>query len=129
MVYSKNGTKYNIPDDYLSKQMQLLKISKMEAVQLWLEDEGVEANEEQEALDKKGKAFKPDHGIAKKRASVARERKPNEEKREIIQWIADLLGEKEVKDVKIPKVEREVTFKIGENDYSITLICHRPNKK
>ena len=129
MLYTRNGTKYNIPDDYLSKQMQLLKISKMEAVQLWLEDEGVEVNEEQEELDKKGKAFKPDHGIAKKRASVARERKPNEEKREIIQWIADLLGEKEVKDVKIPKVEREVTFKIGENDYSITLICHRPNKK
>ena len=61
--------------------------------------------------------------------TVARERKPNEEKREIIQWIADLLSEKEVKDVKIPKIEREVTFKIGENDYSITLICHRPNKK
>lgn len=129
MLYSKNGTKYNIPDDYLAKQMQLLKISKMEAVQLWLEDEGVEKNQEQEELDKKGKVFKADHGIDKKRASVARERKPNEEKREIIQWLADAIGEKEVKDLKIAKVEREITFKIGENDYSVTLICHRPTKK
>ena len=34
MLYSKNGTKYNIPDDYLSKQMQLLKISVVSAGQM-----------------------------------------------------------------------------------------------
>lgn len=43
MLYTNpQGKKFNIPDDYLSKQMQNLGVSKMEAVQLWLEDNGVE---------------------------------------------------------------------------------------
>ena len=46
MLYTNpQGKKFNIPDDYLSKQMQNLGVSKMEAVQLWLEDTGVDKNE------------------------------------------------------------------------------------
>ena len=86
MLYTNpQGKKFNIPDDYLSKQMQNLGVSKMEAVQLWLEDNGVEKNEELETLDQEAKKTKIQHGAGdKKRTSATRERKPNLEKQNII---------------------------------------------
>lgn len=49
-----------------------------------------------------------------------RERKPNEEKRAIIQKLFSVL-----EDAEIVNPEKEITFKIGENNYSISLILHR----
>lgn len=125
MTYKYKGKTYNIPDDYLSKQMQILGASKMEAVQMWLEDEGLLENEELNALDDKSKAVKIQHGAGKgERKSVQRERKPNPEKRELIQKIADALTADGI-EANIFKLEREIKFKIGENEYSITLTLHR----
>lgn len=64
-----------------------------------------------------------------------RERKPNEEKREIINFLAyslgecDKFGENFAETVETTNIEREITFKIGENAYSLTLTCHRKPKK
>ena len=136
MLYTNSqGKKFNIPDDYLSKQMQNLGVSKMEAVQLWLEDTGVEKNEEQEALDKEAKKTKVQHGAGdKKRATSTRERKPNLEKQNIIAALASVFAEDNFSDgltienIKIVKPEREISFQIKENSYSLTLTCHRKGK-
>ena len=64
-----------------------------------------------------------------------RERKPNEEKREIINCLSYSLGECDkfdenfAENVQIVNPEREITFKIGEKCYSLTLTLHRPPKK
>lgn len=50
-----NGIKKNIPDNDLKRIMNGLKISQEEAIQIWLEDEGVIINPEQEALVQKSK--------------------------------------------------------------------------
>lgn len=136
MLYTNpQGKKFNIPDDYLSKQMQNLGVSKMEAVQLWLEDNGVERNEELESLDEKAKKTKIQHGAGdKKRTSATRERKPNLEKQNIIAALASILAEDNFSDgltienVKTVKPEREISFHIKENSYSLTLTCHRKGK-
>ena len=67
-----------------------------------------------------------------------RERKPNDEKRSLIAEIASRMEsfhymEEEnpasnVDFVKIVNPEREITFKVGENVYSLTLTCHRKPK-
>ena len=49
-----------------------------------------------------------------------RERKPNEEKRAIIRKLFSVL-----EDAEIVNPEKEITFRIGENNYSISLILHR----
>jgi hypothetical protein len=134
MLYSLNGKKYNIPDDYLTKNMQLLKISKMEAVQLWLEDENVLQNDELDALDAKAKNVKIDHGTSKGVGLTqknSRPRKENPEKRDLIKFFYENINncaEKGIKNAKITKSEREISFSIGENDYSLTLTCHRAKK-
>lgn len=53
-----------------------------------------------------------------------RERKKDSEKAEIIAKIAEIFG----KNAEIIKEEREISLKIGENDYSITLTKHRTPK-
>lgn len=68
-----------------------------------------------------------------------RERKPNEEKRALISAIGSCLEDFHRNDeedlvslvdsVEIVNPEREITFKIGEKCYSLTLTLHRPPKK
>lgn len=64
-----------------------------------------------------------------------RERKPNEEKRDLIAYVAHAMGECDHFDenfaqtVEVVNIEREITFKVGENCYSLTLTCHRKPKK
>ena len=78
-------------------------------------------------------------GKARATESKPRERKPNEEKRALIAAIASCLEDFHRNDeedlvshvdlVEIANVEREITFKIGENAYSLTLTLHRKPKK
>ena len=58
-----------------------------------------------------------------------RERKPNEEKRALIAFVGKALEGAAVESVAIVNAEREVTFRVGENEYSLTLTCHRKPKK
>lgn len=64
-----------------------------------------------------------------------RERKPNEEKRDVIAYVAHALGECDhyeedfAQTVEIVNIERQIDFKIGENHYSLTLTCHRKPKE
>jgi hypothetical protein len=67
-----------------------------------------------------------------------RPRKPNEEKRALVEAIASCLEDfhrndeedlvSHVESVEIVNPEREITFKIGEKCYSLTLTLHRPPK-
>lgn len=57
-----------------------------------------------------------------------RERKPNEEKRMLIAFVGKALEGAEVENIAVANAEREVTFRVGENEYSLTLTCHRKPK-
>ena len=58
-----------------------------------------------------------------------RERKPNEEKRMLIAFVSKAMEGAEVENITVANVEREVTFRVGENEYSLTLTCHRKPKQ
>ena len=54
MVYElDNGKKVKIPDEEIEKSMKALDLTKEEAIEMWLEDEGYLDNEEQNELTKK----------------------------------------------------------------------------
>lgn len=107
----------------------------------WIEEQEDADPELLKEMEKKAK----DSGATKVKAKRApnyslegqkkRERKPNEEKREIISFLAHSLGECDKFDenfaetVETVNIERQIDFKIGENHYSITLTCHRKPKK
>lgn len=130
MIYNFNGKNIRIPDVEIQKSMKLLNLSQDEAIQMWLEDEGYLENEVVEELTAKAKENKINHEAKtdKPRKSVKRERKPDEEKENLIKILADCL-ESHGFEAKITNKSKIVEFNIGENHYKLDLIKQRPPKK
>ncbi len=129
MKYNFNGKEIRIPDSEISKSMKVLNISQDEAVQMWLEDEGYIKNAEVEALTEKAKTNKISHEAKsdKTRKKTVRERKVDTTKKRLLEDVRILiegLGGK----IESVKTETEITFTLGDAEYSFKLIKHRPKK-
>ena len=118
--------------------METLDLTRDEAEQLWEDDQNeVETEEMRQMAEnaKKNGLLKPGareivepNGKRKPR----KPREPDEEKREIISKMGEAiynLYPAWVIDWDITNPEREITFQIGDNKYSLTLTRHRPPKK
>ena len=134
-----------MPDEkWIQSTMKTLDLTREEAIEMWCDDRDIDQGkakdfdldpEKQKVVKQMTKAG----GKARATENKPRERKPNEEKRALIAEIASCLEGfhrfdeenlvSRVDLVEIANVEREITFKIGENAYSLTLTLHRkPNK-
>ena len=136
MTYNLNGKNIHIPDNEITKSMKLLDLSKDEAIQMWLEDEGYLENAEVEALTAKAKVNKISHEAKsdKPRKAVKRERKPDEEKENLIAILENCLlntadnSNLDVNSVKITNKSKVIEFNVGNNHYKLDLIRQRPPK-
>ena len=126
------------PDEkWIKSTMKALDLTREEAIEMWTDDHDIDQGkakdfdldpEKQKIVKEMTKAG----GKARAKETKPRERKPNDEKREIIKYLNDFLVnncQNYINSVEIANIEREITFKIGENDYSLTLTCHRKPKK
>ena len=127
-----------MPDEkWIKSTMKALDLTRAEAIEMWMDDHDIDQGkakdfdldpEKQKVVKEMTKAG----GKARAKETKPRERKPNDEKRTIIQDLNDFLVnscQDYINLVEIVNVEREITFKIGENAYSLTLTCHRKPKK
>ena len=130
MKYNFNGKEIRIPDAELEKNMKVLGLSKDEAIQMYLEDEGYLENEEIEALTEKAKVNKVSREAKadKPRKKTVRERKPDVEKENLIVLLANCL-KNEGFQVEITNKSKLIEFVIGENRYKLDLIRQRQLKK
>ena len=126
------------PDEkWIQSTMKALDLTREEAIEMWMDDHDIDQGkakdfdldpEKQKVVKEMTKAG----GKARAKETKPRERKPNDEKRTIIQDLNDFLVnscQDYINLVEIVNIEREITFKIGENAYSLTLTCHRKPKK
>lgn len=129
MTYNLNGKNIRISDAEISKSMKILNISKEEAIQMWLEDEGYLENQTVEELTAKAKVNKVNHEAKseKPRKVVKRERKPDEEKENIITLLASCLTNAGY-TAEITNKAKIIEFNVGENHYKLDLIKQRPAK-
>lgn len=136
MTYNLNGKNIRIPDADIERSMKSLDLSKEEAIQMWLEDEGYLENEEQEALEKKAKDSRIMATIhqasamnkIEKKTQKERCRKENPTKEMVIREIAALLP-KFAENVEVLNVGKLISFSIGEEKYEIDLKQKRKPKK
>jgi hypothetical protein len=130
MTYNLNGKNIRIPDADIENFMKMLNLSKDEAVKMWLEDEGYLENAEVEELTAKAKENKVSHEAKanKPRKSVKRERKPDEEKENLIEILANCLKNAGF-DTEITNKSKIIEFNVGENHYKLDLIKQRQPKK
>lgn len=130
MEHKINGKTIRIPSDEITKSMQVLGLTQDEAIQMWLEDNGYEENEEQNALDEKAKAVKVPRAKSDKEKRTRAPRKPNDEKREIIEFLYErILNNVNFSNMDVINPERQIDFYVGGNHYSVTLTLHRPPKE
>lgn len=135
MKYNLNGKNINIPDADIERSMKSLELTKEEAIQMWLEDEGYLENEEQEALEKKAKDNRITATIhqasakdPRKKTQKERVRKENPTKEMVIREIAALLP-KFAEDIEVLNVGKLISFRIGEEKYEIDLKQKRKPKE
>lgn len=130
MTYDFNGKKITIPNEEINKSIKILGISKEEAIQMWLEDNDYLVNEVVEELSAKAKVNKISHGAKadKPRKTVKRERKPDEEKENLIEILSNCLKNAGF-DAEIINKSKIIEFNVGENHYKLDLIKQRPPKK
>ncbi len=135
MRYNFNGKNINIPDDEIACSMKNLELTKEEAIQMWLEDEGYLENEEQEELTRKAKENRITATIHQasakdvtKKTQKERTRRENPTKEMVIREIATLLP-KFAEDVEVLNVGKLISFRIGEEKYEIDLKQKRKPKK
>lgn len=138
MYYNLNGKKINIPDKEIEKSMKLLDISKDDAIQMWLEDEGYLDNEEQNELEKKAKENRITATIhdagdrTKRKQTKPKTVKVSDEKQALFAEIHEKMCEycDEVDGIcEILKENKLIQVKIGEKTFKIDLIEQRPPKK
>lgn len=134
MNYNFNGKMLKISDDEIAKAMKSLELTKDEAIQMWLEDEGYLDNEEQEALEKKAKENRITATIhqakntrTKKKTQKERIRKENPVKEMVIAEIAKILPNF-AENVEITNVSKYISFTIGDEKFEINLIQKRKPK-
>lgn len=121
------------------KHMELLGISREEAEQLWEDDHSDTVLPEVAEMEKKAQKIRRYEKSDAPRKKSERVRKVDEVKVEIIKSVAKNLSrvvierDEEATDlfaenVVILKPEKEITFTIGEDHYSISLTKHRAPK-
>lgn len=132
VVKTKKGKSVDIPDEELDGLVDKLDLTLQEAIDLWLEDNALQVNEEQEALDKKAKENRITATIHEARADKPkRERKAVKKedttKESIIKALAETL-EGIATDVKIENVGKLITFKLNEDTFKLDLVRQRKPK-
>ena len=129
-----SGKVVNVPTHELERNMRLLKISRDEALELWLFDNEYIDNDEEKALTAKAKENRITATIHQAKAEykqkTQRERvvKEDKVKEGIIQAIADLLPSLDATEINIEKKGKLITFKVGEDTFKVDLIRQRPPK-
>lgn len=129
-----NGKNVNIPDKEIEHSMKMLELTREEAIEMWLEDEGYLDNEEQIELNDKAKKVKIDHGASAIDKTEKKEKKPREikvsdEKQALFSEILSNLQDVYKNSVEIVKENKLLTVKIGEKTFKIDIIEQRQPKK
>lgn len=133
MMYDFNGKKIKIADEDIERTMSTFGVSKEEAIQVWLEDEGYLDNEEQNLLEQKAKANNITatiHDAAKGKPRKERKviKKENPLKKEVISLIFEALSAN-FDDVSIKNDEKYIDFVVDGREFTVNLVEHRAKKE
>ena len=127
------GKTVNIPDKEIEQSMKALDLTREEAIEMYLEDEGYLDNDEQIELNEKAKKVKIDHQASaidktEKKEKKVREVKVSDEKQSLFAEIVANLAENG-RNYQILKENKLISVQIGEKIFKVDLIEQRKSKK
>lgn len=131
----ENGKVVDIPDRELDKNMQLLEITREEAIEMWLVDNDYAEDEELEELDAKAKTVKINHGAVaekpRKKSDKPRTVKVSDAKKELFSKLSYYLNEfceENDANCTILKENKLIELQFGGETFKIDLIQVRKKK-
>lgn len=134
MRYNFNGKMINIPDDEIAKAMKNLDLTKEQAIEMWLEDEGYLENAEQIALCQVAKdnritqVIHGTHEKPRKKSEKPKTVKISPEKLLLFIQIQEML-EENYENVEILKENKLISVETNGKVLKIDLIEQRKAKK
>lgn len=128
MKYSLGNKSITIKDEILDSYVSKLKVSRDEAIQIYLEDEGYAINAEQQELNKKAQENHITSTIHQARKSPTQRRKrtvkENPTKEMIIARIAEILPDF-AENIKVENAAKIITFEANGQHFTLDLIQNR----
>lgn len=129
-----SGKSVTIPDNTIKQFMLSLDLTEEEAIQTYLEDEGLLENEEQIALNEKAKGFS--HAVHDRLDKPKKEKRKvtvnvSDEKKVLFNYILTSLKENNaisMEDIEILRENKLIQVKFGNKIFKIDLIQQRPPK-
>ena len=124
-------------EQQIENYMKSLQISRAEAEQLYEDDKEDFIGEEGEEMTKKAKEVRRYEQADKPKSKKKREVKLDEEKVQILRYIADKMEDRHrlaeedewvFHEVLVKNPQKEITFSLNGCEYSLILIKHRPPK-
>ena len=118
-------------EQQIAHYMKSLEISREEAEQLWEDDQADYIGEQGEQMSENAKKLRRYEKSDEKKERKPREKKIDTEKVEIIEYLNCALSKSEkiiFDNLMVKNEQKEITFKISSNEYSLTLTKHRPPK-
>ena len=132
IVELENKKVVQIPREEIQKSMIALGITRFEAVQMWLDDNGYTVNETVEALTKKAKANKTDKIVASDKTKTRKktERTPTEnpDKEYIIAQLYQALAGLDIKSLKVTNKTKIIEFQYNNKSFKLDLVQKREKK-
>lgn len=128
MEYKVGKEIYKVPENEIDKLVDCLGISIIEACELWLADNGKIENKEQDTLDKNAHGGKRHYERSKARSNAPKERKVDENKKDLLKIIQKALENVPELVITGQKNEVELYFSHKDAKYTLKLTKHRPPK-
>jgi hypothetical protein len=122
----------------IQNYMKSLGISREDAEQLWEDDQADYIGEQGEEMTLKAKEIRRYEQSTEKKERKPREKKIDQEKVAILEYLVNRMesrhcvleeDEWDFDKIIVANPQKEITFRVGENEYSLTLTKHRPPKK
>lgn len=126
----ENGKTIKVDKIYIDRQIENLKITLEDAIDMYLDDEGITENQEQNELDNQGKKIvkklvKSEKAPAKK-TQKERTKRENPEKEYLVGIIAEFLEDViDVSNINIENKAKMITFSYKNVNYSLDLVQKR----
>ena len=120
---------FDVPDNEIDKLVDALGISMAEAAELWLTDNGKMVNEDQEKANAEAAHNKRRYEQGEKpRKKVVKERKVDENKRDLLEIIQKALENSGNCTDFVQNNEVDLHFKAFGDDFTVKLTKHRKKK-
>ena len=125
MRYDFNGKTIAIPDADIEKLMKSLELSKQDAIDLWLCDNGYDEDEEQTELDEKASKVHITKEVSTKKSTKPRkpiEKKVSDEKKALFSEILNDLKAIYGDNAEVLNENKLISVRIGDKCFKIDVI-------